>query len=168
MGTTRIDAPAGVPFIDISREFDAPRELVFRAYTEPELLKQWLGPRGYVMDIERYEPRNGGVWRYTHRDQAGNAYGFQGVFHGPQTVEGMLQTFEFDGAPGHVALDKLAFDERDGRTTVRIHSVYQSLEARDGMVESGMESGVNDGFDRLDELIARLRTSEPAAAGAAR
>jgi uncharacterized protein YndB with AHSA1/START domain len=166
MGSTHIDAPAGIPFIDISREFDAPRELIYRAHTEPELLKQWLGPRGYAMDVQRWEPRDGGVWRYTHRDEAGNEYGFHGVFHGPQTVEGMLQTFEFEGAPGHVALEKLVFEERDGRTTVRIHSVYQSLEARDAMVASGMERGINDGHSRLDELLARLRASEPAAAGA--
>jgi uncharacterized protein YndB with AHSA1/START domain len=168
MGPTHIDAPAGVPFIDMSREFDAPRELVFRAFTEPDLVRQWLGPRGYEMEIQSYEPRDGGTWRYTHRDGDGNVFAFHGVFHGPQTVDGMLQTFEFEGAPGHVALEKLDFEERDGRTIVRTHSVYQSLEARDGMVASGMAKGVNDGFDRLDELVARLQAPEPAAAGSAR
>ena len=157
MSATRIDAPAGVPFIDITREFDAPRDLVFRAYTDPDLLVQWLGPRQYTMTIDTYEPRDGGRWRYIHSDADGNAWGFHGVFHGEQTPDGMLQTFEFEGAPGHVALESLTFEERDGKTTARTHSVYQSVEARDAMVDSGMEGGVNDGFDRLDELLAKLR-----------
>jgi uncharacterized protein YndB with AHSA1/START domain len=162
MGTTKISAPAGVPFIDIEREFAAPRALVHRAYSDPELLKQWLGPRKYVMEIEVWEPRDGGRWRFIHRD-AETTYGFHGVFHGPQTEERMLQTFEFEGAPGHVSLEALEFIERDGRTLVRNHAVYQSLEARDAMIESGMEEGMNDGFDRLDELLERMKT--PAGAG---
>jgi uncharacterized protein YndB with AHSA1/START domain len=156
MSTTQIDAPAGVPFIDITREFDAPRELVFRAYTEPELLVQWLGPRKYKMTIERWDVRDGGTWRFIHSDDQGNAWGFHGVFHGEQTPDGMLQTFEFEGAPGHVSLEKLTLEEGDGRTIVRNHAVYQSLEARDAMIDGGMEEGMNDGFDRLDELLARL------------
>lgn len=156
MGTTEISAPVGLPFIDLSRTFDAPRELVFRAYTEPDLLVQWLGPRKYEMVVERWEPRDGGSWRYVHRDGDGSTYGFHGVFHGPQTVGGMLQTFEFEGAPGHVSLDAVAFEEHDGRTTIRNHSVFQSVADRDAMIEAGMAGGVNEGFDRLDELIARM------------
>ena len=156
MSATQIDAPAGVPFTDMTREFDAPRDLVFRAWIEPELLVQWLGPRKYKMTLERWEPRDGGRWRYVHSDDEGNAYGFHGVFHGDQTPDGMLQTFEFDGAPGHVSLEKLVLEERDGRTIMRNHSVYQSVEARDAMIASGMEEGVNDGFARLDDLLARL------------
>jgi uncharacterized protein YndB with AHSA1/START domain len=157
MSATRIDAPAGVPFIDVSREFDAPRDLVFRAYTDPELLVQWLGPRKYTMKLEAWEPRDGGTWRYVHSDDEGNAWGFHGVFHGDQTPDGMLQTFEFEGWPGHVSLEKVTFEERDGKTVVRTHSVYQTIEARDGMIQSGMEEGMNDGYDRLDELLAKLR-----------
>jgi uncharacterized protein YndB with AHSA1/START domain len=157
MSTTRIDAPAGVPFIDVTREFDAPRDLVFRAYSDPGLLVQWMGPRKYTISLEAWEPRDGGTWRYVHSDDQGNSFGFHGVFHGDQTPDGMLQTFEFEGWPGHVSLEKLTFEERDGKTTVRTHSVYQTVEARDGMIESGMEEGMNDGFDRLDELLAKLR-----------
>jgi uncharacterized protein YndB with AHSA1/START domain len=164
MAITQITAPAGVPFIDISREFDAPRELVYRAYAEPELLKQWLGPRKYEMVIERWEPRDGSSWRYVHRDAEGHEYGFHGVFHGPQSIEGMVQTFEFEGAPGHVSLDALVFVEHGGRTTIRIHSVHQSVEARDAMVDAGMGGGVNEGFNRLDELISRLKAKEPVVA----
>jgi uncharacterized protein YndB with AHSA1/START domain len=156
MSATQIDAPAGVPFIDITREFDAPRDLVFKAYTDPELLVQWLGPRKYKMTVQSWEPRDGGKWRFVHSDDQGNAWGFHGVFHGEQTPDGLLQTWEFEGAPGHVSLEKLVLEERDGKTIVRNHAVYQSLEARDAMIESGMEEGVNDGFDRLDDLLARL------------
>lgn len=156
MTTTRITAEPGVPFIDLAREFDAPRDLVYRAHTDPELLVQWLGPRRLTMHVDRFELRDGGTWRYTHREADGTEYGFHGVFHGTPSPEGIVQTFEFEGAPGHVSLDSLAFEERGDRTLVRIHSVYQSVEARDAMVQSGMEGGLNDGYERLDELLARL------------
>lgn len=157
MSATQIDAPAGVPFIDITREFDAPRELVFRAYTDPELLVQWLGPRKYKMTLESWDVRDGGKWRYTHSDDAGNEFGFHGVFHGEQSPDSMVQTFEFEGWPGHVSLESLTFEEKGGKTILHNHSVYQTVEARDGMVESGMESGVNEGYERLDEVLAKLR-----------
>jgi uncharacterized protein YndB with AHSA1/START domain len=156
MAKTQIDAPAGVPFIDMSREFDAPRDLVFKAYTDPELLVQWLGPRKYRMTIDKYDLRDGGQWRYVNTDDDGNAWGFHGVFHGSPSPDRMVQTFEFEGAPGNVSLEELTLEERDGKTIVRTHSVYQTLEARDAMVASGMAEGVEDGFDRLDELLGRL------------
>ena len=152
-----VSTPEGLPFIDIERTLDAPRALVFRAYTEPDLLKQWLGPSKYEMTVERYEVRDGGRWRYIHRAADGTEFGFHGVFHGEPTPEAMTQTFEFELWPGHVALDSIRFDEVDGRTVVRIHSTYQSVEARDGMAEGGMATGVAEGFRRLDELLARLR-----------
>ena len=156
MGTTEITAPEGTPFIEISREFDAPPALLIRAYTDPELLKQWLGPRKYEMVIDRWDVRDGGAWRYEHRDEAGNAYGFHGVFHSV-APESMVQTFEFEGAPGHVSLEQVRFEDLgNGRTAIRNHSTYQSIEARDAMVQSGMAEGVNDGYARLDELLERL------------
>ena len=160
MGTTRITAEPGTPFIDVERDFDAPRELVYRAWTEPELLAQWLGPRRLTTIIDEYDLRDGGRWRYLQRDTDGTEYGFHGVFHGPQTPERMTQTFEFEGAPGHVSLDTLTLEEHDGRTIARTHSVFQSVEARDAMIAAGMEGGMNEGFERLDELLASL----PAAA----
>jgi uncharacterized protein YndB with AHSA1/START domain len=108
------------------------------------------------MRVDRFELRDGGTWRYTHRDADGAEFGFHGVFHGTPSPEGILQTFEFEGAPGHVSLDSLTFEERGARTLVRIHSVHQSVEARDAMIQSGMEGGLNEGYERLDELIARL------------
>lgn len=156
MGKTQISAPAGVPFVDIAREFNAPRELIYRAYSEPDLVKQWLGPRQLEMIIEEWDSRDGGSYRYIHRDPAGAEYAFHGVFHST-AIDNMVQTFEFEGVPGHVALDQLTFEDLGGgRTMVRTHSVYQTVEDRDGMVQSGMAEGVNDGFDRLEELLERM------------
>ncbi len=155
-----VTAEAGQPFIDTERVLDAPRDLVFRCFSEPELLKQWLGPRRLEMRVDEYEFRDGGRYRYAHIEENGTEYGFHGVFHGPQTADSMLQTFEFDGAPGHVSLDHMTLvDLGDGRTLVRGHSVYQTLEARDAMVESGMAEGMTQGFQRLDELLVRLRAN---------
>ena len=156
MGKTQITAEPGTPFLQITREFDAPKELLFRAHTEPELLVQWLGPHGVKMTVDRYEVRDGGTWRYTHTDADGNEYGFHGVFHGQPSIDGIVQTFEFEGAPGHVMLEWLSFEERDGKTILRGNSVAQSVEDRDAMVESGMETGVVEGYERLDDLLARL------------
>ena len=156
MAETEIIAPPGVPQILINREFAAPRELLFRAFTDPELLVQWLGPRRLTMRIDRFELRDGGTWRYVHRDEDGTEYGFHGIFHGTPSPDGIVQTFEFEGAPGHVSLETLTFEERGERTVVHQNAVYQSVAARDAMIESGMESGLNEGFARLDELLARL------------
>jgi uncharacterized protein YndB with AHSA1/START domain len=156
MGKTQITAEPGTPFIQITRAFDAPKELLFRAHTEPDLLVQWLGPRGMEMTVDRYDVRDGGAWRYIHRDADGNDYGFHGVFHGQPSIDGIVQTFEFEGAPGHVMLERLTFEEHDGRTTLRVHSVAQSVEDRDAMVAGGMESGISQGYERLDELIEHL------------
>jgi uncharacterized protein YndB with AHSA1/START domain len=156
MATTRIDASQGLPFIDMTREFAAPRELVYRAHTDPELLAQWIGPRRLTTEVIRFDVRDGGSWRYVQRDTDGSEYGFHGVFHGDPSPDGIVQTFEFDGAPGHVSLDALTLEEHDGRTTVRVHSVFQSVEARDAMVAAGMEGGVDEGYARLDELIEHV------------
>jgi uncharacterized protein YndB with AHSA1/START domain len=156
MGTTRITAEPGLPFIDIERDFDAPRDLLYRAHVDPELLVQWLGKRDHTMEVERLEVRDGGSWRFIHRDGEGNEYAFHGVFHGEPSVEGVLQTWEYEGFPGHVSLESLTLEEHGGRTTVRVHAVYQSVADRDGMVSSGMEEGMNEGYARLDELVARF------------
>lgn len=156
MAKLAIHAPEGTPQIEMTREFAAPRELLFRAFTEPELLVQWLGPRRLTMTIDYFEPRDGGRWRYIHREADGTEYGFHGIFHGTPSVEGIVQTFEFEGAPGHVSLETLTFEERGERTLVRQNAVYQSVADRDAMIESGMEIGVREGFERLDELLAKL------------
>jgi uncharacterized protein YndB with AHSA1/START domain len=150
----KVTAEPGVPQVLTERAFDAPRELVYRAFTEPELLARWLGPHGYTMRIDRFELRDGGTWRYTHTDQEGNEYAFHGVFHGEPSPDGMVQTFEFEGAPGHVSMDTLTLEEHDGSTIVRTNSVFQSVEARDAMVEAGMDVGMREGYEQLDELLS--------------
>jgi uncharacterized protein YndB with AHSA1/START domain len=156
--TTEIIAEPGTQQIVILREFDAPRELVYRAYTDPELLVQWMGPKRLTMTVERHELRDGGRYRYIHRDENGEEAGFHGVFHGEPSLDGgFVRTFEFEGYPGHVSLETLILEERDGKTLSRAISVFQSVEDRDGMMASGMESGLNEGMEKLDELLARLQ-----------
>jgi uncharacterized protein YndB with AHSA1/START domain len=152
----KVEAPAGVPFIDWEREFDAPVEAVFRAHKEPEMIKQWLGPRQYEMDIDNYDFRTGGRYRYLHRAD-GEEYAFNGVFHVVRENEFAIQTFEFEGFPDVVSIESMTFEALDdGRSRVRGHSTYPSMEARDGMVSSGMEGGMSEGYDRLDEVLADL------------
>ena len=156
MTDLHVTAEPGMPQVITTRTFDATRELVFRAFTEPNLLVQWLGPRKYAMTIDRFDLRDGGTYRYVHADDAGNAYAFHGVFHGQPSPDGTVQTFEFEGAPGHVSMDTLTMEELDGTTTVRTNSLFQSVEARDAMVSSGMADGMREGYDRLDEVLAKL------------
>ncbi|HXY72675.1 MAG TPA: SRPBCC family protein [Actinomycetota bacterium] len=156
MTEMQITAAPGVPQVLTSRTFDAPRELVYRAFTEPDLIVQWLGPRRYTMTIDRFDLRDGGTWRYVHADDAGNEFGFHGVFHGEASPDGIVQTFEFEGAPRHVSMDTVTFEQADGTTTVRTNSVFQSVEARDAMVDAGMASGMNEGYERLEDLLTKL------------
>ena len=159
MSKTEITAPPTIPQIIITREFDGPTDLVFRAYIEPKLLVQWLGPRDLTLTVDCYEARDGGKWRYVHRDAEGNEHGFHGVFHGTPSVDGIVQTFEYEGVPGHVKLDTVTFEDRDGRTLVRTVSSFQCLEDRDGMIASGMERGLVDSGERLDSLLATLQAT---------
>ncbi len=155
MTQMKVTAEPGVPQILTTREVEAPAELVYRAFTQPELLVQWLGPRRLTMTIDRFDVRDGGTWRYIHADEDGNEYGFHGVFHGEPSPAGIVQTFEFEGYPGHVQMDTATFEEQDGTTMIHVNSVFQSVEDRDGMLQSGMEAGLSEGFDRLDELLAK-------------
>ena len=143
----------------ITREFDAPRELVFKAFTDPELYVQWLGPRRLSMRLETFEPRSGGRWRYIHKDQSGNEFAFRGVYHEVLAPERMIDTFEFEGLPeaGHVCLETLTFEALPGgRTRLTAHSVFQSVADRDGALQSGMEEGVNDSHERLADLLETM------------
>jgi uncharacterized protein YndB with AHSA1/START domain len=151
---TKIVAEPGKQEIVIMREFDAPRDLVFEAHTDPKLYIQWLGPHGYEMTLETFEPVSGGRYRYIHKNSEGNAFGFHGTFH-EISLERMVQTFEFDGYPGHVSLDSMTLEELPrNRTRITIQSVFQSVSDRDGMIQSGMERGVTEGYERLDEILA--------------
>jgi uncharacterized protein YndB with AHSA1/START domain len=157
MPKTEITALPGSPLATITRDFDAPLELVFRAYTEPRLLEQWLGPYGLTTVVERYEVRDGGKWRFVQTGPDGGSHAFRGVFHGDPSPDGIVQTFEYEGAPGHVQLDTVTFTSRDGKTTVRGVAAFQSVEDRDAMIAAGMERGVREGDERLADLLAKLQ-----------
>lgn len=155
---TKITAEPGKQELFITREFDAPRELVFEAFTDPALFSRWIGPRDLKMRLETYQAKAGGSWRYIHTDPGGNEYGFHGVFHEVTAPERIIQTFEFEGLPekGHVTLETAKFESLPGnRTRLLIQTVFQSVADRDGMVQSGMEGGVEDSYDRLEELLAK-------------
>jgi uncharacterized protein YndB with AHSA1/START domain len=157
---TVLTAEPGKQEVFITREFDAPRELVFKAYTDPKLYIQWLGPRGYSMKLETFEPTSGGRWRYIHKDPQGNEFGFHGVNHEVHAPERIIGTFEFEGLsePGHVVLETVKFEELPGsRTRITTQSVFQSVADRDGMIQSGMERGVVDSHERLDEVLEKFQ-----------
>lgn len=150
---TSIVADPDVPLVRIVREFDAPRDKVFRAHTDPDLLVRWLGPRGLEMTIDHHDCRTGGSYRYIHaRD--GEEYGFHGCFHEVWPDELIVQTFTFEGFPDQVALEKLVLEDLgDGRTRLTATSLVDSFAGRDAFVASGMETGVVEGYERLDEVL---------------
>jgi uncharacterized protein YndB with AHSA1/START domain len=153
---TEVIAEPGVPTIVMRRTFDAPRELVHRAYADPDLLKQWLGPDRLEMRIDEYELRHGGRYRFVHIDEDGTEYAFRGVFHGDQGVDGgMMRTFEWEGLPGHVSFESARFIEQDAVTVVESTSVFMAVEDRDGMIANGMQTGVDEGYAKLDALLAK-------------
>ncbi|NPV62695.1 MAG: SRPBCC family protein [Methanotrichaceae archaeon] len=157
---TNIIAEPGKQELFITREFDAPRELVFEAFTDPTLYVKWIGPRTLVTTIEIFEPRNGGSWRYIQKDPGGLEYAFHGVNHEVSAPERIIGAFEFEGLPekGHVLLETTRFEALpSNRTKLTSQSVYQSVADRDGMLQSGMEEGVHESFDRLDELLKEMQ-----------
>jgi uncharacterized protein YndB with AHSA1/START domain len=157
---TTITAEPGNQEFFVTREFDAPREIVFKAFTDPKLYVQWIGPRGLTTTIETFEPRNGGSWRFIQKDANGNEFAFHGVNHEVLSPERITGTFEFEGLPekGHVLLETSRFEELpNNRTKLVSQSVFQSVADRDGMLQSGMEEGVNDSYDRLDELLKKMQ-----------
>ena len=155
-GTT-IEADPDVPTVRIVREFDAPRELVYRAHVEPELVKQWLGPDSVGMDIDVWDMRTGGEYRYTAtRDGEGIAH-FYGSVHRVTENEKIVQTFGFEEMPDAVSLDTMVFVELPGgRCRLEALSVVYDFESRAGMLASGMEVGINEGYAALDRLLASL------------
>jgi uncharacterized protein YndB with AHSA1/START domain len=151
---TEIAVDPDVPLVRITREFDAPPEKVFRAHTDPELVVRWTGPRSTQMRIDSFDCRTGGSYRYLMSDDAGE-YGFFGCFHEVRPGELIVQTFTFEGMPDGVALERLVFEDiGDGRTRLSTTSLVDSFEGRDGFVASGMEVGVIEGYERLDEVLA--------------
>ncbi len=158
--TIRVIAEPGKQEILILREFDAPRELVFKACMDPVLVSQWWGPRYLSTEVDKMDVRPGGQWRFINRDAKGNEYAaFHGVYHEILSPERVIQTFEFEGLPetGHVTLETMRFEALPGgRTQLSIQSVFQTVADRDSMLQSGMESGANDTYDRLEEIVKKM------------
>ena len=157
---TRIIAEPGKQDVYIIREFDAPRELVFKAHEDPELIRQWLGPKDRVMKIDYYNSTSGGSYRYSiHNKNGKEIAAFNGAIHEVTAPERIIQTFEFEGLPerGHVTLDTMTFEKLPGnRTKVTTHSLCRTQSDRDAMMQSGMETGVNEGYEKLDEILKNL------------
>lgn len=151
---TTIEADPALPTIVITREFDAPPDRVFRAYTDPQLVVQWLGPSRLTMKIEEYDARTHGSYRFRHIDEDGTEHGFHGAFHEVRQDERIVQTFTWDGQPDGVSLEIALFEDRGGRTRVTTKSLVDSLEARDAILASGMATGLTEGYEQLDELLA--------------
>lgn len=151
---TRIEADPDLPTVRIVRQFDAPVERVYRAWTDPALVAQWMGPRSVDMDISTWEMRTGGEYRYTARREGEDIAHFYGSFHQVRENERIVQTFGFDEMPDAVSLETATFaDLGDGRTEVDVLSVVFSMEDRDAMLASGMDVGVREGYEKLDELL---------------
>jgi len=152
---TEITADPDVPLVRITREFDAPPAKVVRAHTDPELVAQWLGPRGTEMRVDHFDCRTGGSYRYVHTSD-GVEYAFRGCFHEVRPSKLIVQTFTFEGFPEGVALERLVLEDLgDGRTRLTSTSLVDSFEGRDAMIASGMDVGIREGYERLDDLLAR-------------
>ena len=158
---TQLTIEPGKQELFTSREFDAPRELVFKAFTDPKLVMKWLSPKRLKMKIDKFEAKSGGSWRYMHVDENGNEFAFHGVTHELLAPERIIQTFEFEGLPekGHVALETVRFEVLPGnRTRIVNQTLFQSVADRDGMVASGMEGGMNEAYENLDAMLAEMVT----------
>ncbi len=139
---------------------DAPRELVFRAYTDPKLFARWWGPRRYTNEIDKFDARPGGQWRVVQRAADGGEHGFHGVHHDVVAPERIVATFEYEGVPGHVALQTATFEPLGNKTRLVAQIVFQSVVDRDGMVASGMQEGSDESMERLAELLERMKSGK--------
>ncbi|MFI5690298.1 SRPBCC domain-containing protein [Kribbella sp. NPDC051586] len=154
MTGTVINTPAGTPFVEVTREFAATPAQLFKIMTDRDLVADWLGPRNLDATVEEYDVRPGGTYRYIHRDDSGE-YAFRGVFHTVEQDKLVIQTFEWEGAPGEVCLEKMTLEPTENGVRLHQQSVFPSVGARDQSIEYGMENGINDSMDRLAELLAK-------------
>jgi uncharacterized protein YndB with AHSA1/START domain len=141
--------------IHVERVFDAPRDKVFAAYTDPELIPQWWGPYETTTIVDVMDVRAGGQWRFVSRDADGNETAFRGTYREVSPPDRIEQSWEWEGMPGHVSIEKAEFEDLGDRTKVVTTTIFHTPEERDGMLHSGMEKGMNETFARLDELLAR-------------
>jgi uncharacterized protein YndB with AHSA1/START domain len=153
---TKISGKSGRQDIVITREFDAPRELVFEAHVNPDIYGQWIGPRKFKTTFDRFDTKNGGSWRYTFKDMDGHELSFHGVYHEVKAPEKIVGTFEFEGDQGYVVLNSTIFEQlAENRTKLTVQSVFQTVEERDGELRFLTEDGVEDIFSRLDDLLRK-------------
>lgn len=151
---TLIEADPELPTVRIVRDFDAPPDRVFRAWIDPELVAAWLGPKDTTMRIEAWEGRTGGSYRYVAERAGEEIAAFYGSFHEVRPASRLVQTFTYEGVPDGVSLETATFEEIEpGRTRVTILSVVDNMAAREAMLASGMETGVVEGYERLDDLL---------------
>ncbi len=148
--------------LQITREFAAPRDLVFKAMTDPALLARWWGPRKYETIVDHMDVRPGGTWRMRNRAADGGEHAFRGEFREVVPPERIVWTFEYEPLPGHISVETMTLTERDGRTLLTVRDQFASKEDLDGMVESGMESGARESYERLNELLAELTQKQTA------
>ncbi len=140
----------------ISRIFDAPPERVFRAHVDPKVLVKWWGPMGYVSTVDRWEPRAGGAWRIVQRAPDGTEHPFRGVFKEVLPSKRLSWTFEYEPLPGHISTQIVTFEpERGGGTKLTVRVLFDNQAERDGMLASGMEWGMRQGYEQLDDVLAR-------------
>jgi uncharacterized protein YndB with AHSA1/START domain len=142
--------------IHVERVFDAPRDRVFAAFTDPKLIPEWWGPRDTTTVVDHMDVRPGGSWRFVIRNSDGSETGFRGTYREITPPERVVQTFEWEGMPGYVSVETATFEDLGDRTKVTTTSLFHTTEERDGMLESGMERGMNESYARLDDLLLRL------------
>jgi uncharacterized protein YndB with AHSA1/START domain len=152
-GATTVTTPTDREIVT-ERVFDAPRERVFATYTDPALIPQWWGPRRMTTTVDQMDLRPGGNWRFVMREPDGSEIGFKGIYREVTLPERIVQTFEWEGMPGHVIIETHTFEELGDRTKVTTTSLFHTTEERDGMIASGMEGGLTETHERLAELLA--------------
>ncbi len=141
----------------MTRVFDAPRDLVFEAHSSCEHMSHWWGPRRYEIAKCDLDFRPGGTWRIVQRGRNGDEHGFRGEFREIVRPERIVWTFEWEGLPGHISVQTVRFEEQDGKTTLTAVAAFDTVEDRDGMLQSGMEEGSAETYDRLDEYLEVLK-----------
>ncbi len=154
-GKTIFTVEPGKQEIIVTRLLNAPRERIFKAMTDPLLIPKWWGPRKYETVVDKMEVRPGGLWRFINRDGSGKDHAFHGVYHSIEAPERIVDTFEYEGEPGHVLLEFHTLEARGAQTLLTTHVIYESVADRDGMVAAGMEYGQNEGLERLEELAGK-------------
>ncbi len=159
----KITAEPGRSTIIATGVFDAPRQIVWEACTDPELVSQWWGPKSFTTTVEKMDARPGGLWRIVQRDAEGNEYAFRGVFHEVTQPEQLIYTFEYEAMPGHVLLETDTFEDLEDRTRMTTHLAFQTVEDRDAMLQqSGMREEMEETMDLLAELLASQKRAAPA------